>query len=203
MRTFKYRALDQGGGIVSGSIVAATASEVDRRIEYLNLISIAAVAEERPSRTKLKGQFAFFSAPRPEDVTIFTGDLALLLRAGTRIDHGLEFLASDPDIGRMRKTAAAVSNAIISGESFAEALSHHSSVFPPIYVALARVGEASGSPSIGATNHGILALSHNPDGHGWRRTAIFAFGCIAAIGKYIQGNNYQFESFANDVLVVL
>src|SRR5258707_2527208 len=32
-----------------------------------------------------------------------------------------------------------------SGESFGEALTRHPSLFPPMYVALVRVGEASGS----------------------------------------------------------
>jgi general secretion pathway protein F len=33
----------------------------------------------------------------------------------------------------------------MAGESFADAISHHASLFPPIYVALVRVGEASGT----------------------------------------------------------
>jgi general secretion pathway protein F len=45
----------------------------------------------------------------------------------------------------MRSTAKKVTAAILAGESFADAISHHSTVFPPIYVALARVGEASGN----------------------------------------------------------
>jgi general secretion pathway protein F len=44
MPTFHYRALSQAGEIVSGSIVAPSASEVGRRIEYLGLIPIADVA---------------------------------------------------------------------------------------------------------------------------------------------------------------
>jgi len=57
----------------------------------------------------------------------------------------LELLAADSDIGRMRSTATKITSAILAGESFAEAISHHPSVFPPIYVALVGVGEASGN----------------------------------------------------------
>ena len=88
---------------------------------------------------------SLFSRPRPEDVTIFTGDLALLLRTGARINEALELLAADSDIGRMRSTATKMTSAILAGESFADAIAHHPSVFPPIYVALVRVGEASGN----------------------------------------------------------
>jgi hypothetical protein len=78
-------------------------------------------------------------------VTIFTGDLALLLRTGARINDALELLATDAEVGRMRGTIAAMAGSILSGESFGEALAGHPGVLPPIYVALAQVGEASGT----------------------------------------------------------
>jgi general secretion pathway protein F len=145
MPTFRYRALSQVGEVVSGSIAAPSAAEVGRRIEYLGLIPIDQVTEESIAGVKRANEFAIFSRPRPEDVTIFTGDLALLLRTGARINDALELLASDSDLGRMRATTAKVAAAILSGESFADAIGAHPSVFPPIYVALARVGEASGN----------------------------------------------------------
>jgi general secretion pathway protein F len=145
MPTFRYRALSQVGEVVSGSIAAPSAAEVGRRIEYLGLIPIDQVTEESEARVKRADDFAIFSRPRPEDVTIFTGDLALLLRTGARINDALELLAADSDLGRMRATTARVAAAILSGESFADAIGAHPGVFPPIYVALARVGEASGN----------------------------------------------------------
>ena len=145
MPTFSYRALSQVGEIVSGSIAAPTAAEVGRRIEYLGLIPIDSVAEQTNAPTHRGDGFALFSRPHPEDVTVFTGDLALLLRTGVRINEALELLAADSDIGRMRPTAKKVTAAILAGESFADAISHHSTVFPPMYVALTRVGEASGN----------------------------------------------------------
>ncbi|HZZ60075.1 MAG TPA: type II secretion system F family protein [Roseiarcus sp.] len=145
MPTFRYRALSQVGEVVSGSIAAPSAAEVGRRIEYLGLIPIDQVTEESVAGVKRANEFAIFSRPRPEDVTIFTGDLALLLRTGARINDALELLAADSDLGRMRATTAKVAAAILSGESFADAIEAHPSVFPPIYVALARVGEASGN----------------------------------------------------------
>ena len=145
MPTFRYRALTQVGEIVSGSLHAPNAAEVARRIEYLGLIPIEAVAEQSEARIKRRSQFSLFSRPRVEDVTIFTGDLALLLRTGARINDALELLAADPDLGRMRPTAAELAAALMSGESFGEAISRRPEVFPPVYVALARVGEASGT----------------------------------------------------------
>jgi general secretion pathway protein F len=145
MPTFRYRALTQIGELVSGSLSAQNAAEVTLRIEYLGLIPIEAVTEQSEAQIRRRRQFSLMSRPRAEDVTIFTGDLALLLRTGARINDALELLASDTDIGRMRPTTAALAAAILSGESFGEAISRHPAVFPAVYVALVRVGEAAGT----------------------------------------------------------
>ncbi len=88
---------------------------------------------------------SFFNRPSAADVTLFTRDLALLLAAGARLDDGLELLVSDVDTGRLRPIVAKIRASVLAGESFAEALSHHAHLFPAIFVALVRVGEASGS----------------------------------------------------------
>jgi general secretion pathway protein F len=144
MPNFRYRALTQAGEIVSGSISAPTAAEVDHRIEYLGLVPIDAVAEEvRAAGSEFS--FAFLRQPRAEDVTTFTRDLALLLKASARLDSALELLSTDIDIGRLRPIIGKVRASVLGGESFADALSHHPSIFPSMYVALVRVGEASGT----------------------------------------------------------
>ena len=144
MPNFRYRAITQAGEIVSGSISAPTAAEVGRRIEYLGLVPIDTVAEER--RGAGSGfNLAFLSQPRAEDITVFTRDLALLLKAGARLDAALDLLATDIDIGRLRPIVAKIRSSVLGGESLADAVSHHPSIFPAMYVALVRVGEASGT----------------------------------------------------------
>ncbi len=145
MPTFRYRALSQAGEVVTGSITAPDPAEVTLRIEYLGLIPIETAADAAGSARGAAAGFSLFSRPRPEDVTIFTGDLALLLRTGARINEARELLAADTDAGRMRPTIASVSAAILAGDSFADAIARHPNVFPALYVALVRVGEASGA----------------------------------------------------------
>src|SRR6185436_16141012 len=135
--------MTQAGEIVTGSIMAPTAAEVARRIEYLGLVPVDTVTEERPAATS--SFFTLGKRAKSEDVTVFTLDLALLLKAGARLDDALELLSSDTDVGGLRPIVAKVRASILAGESFGEGLSHHPSLFPPMFVALVRVGEASGS----------------------------------------------------------
>jgi general secretion pathway protein F len=144
MPSFNYRALTQGGELVSGSIAAPTAAEVARRIEYLGLVLID-TAGESGSTSASHSTATLLSRPRAADVTTLTRDLALLLRAGARIDDALELLASDIDIGRLRPIVTQIKASVLAGESFGEAIARHPKLFPAVYVALVRVGEASGT----------------------------------------------------------
>lgn len=144
MPNFRYRALTQKGEVVSGSISAADLAEVAQRIEYLGLVAIDAGPEDDAKGWSLSLASLSLSKPGPADVTIFTRDLALLLKAGARLNDALELLASDMDVGRLRPVINNIKNSILSGESFAEALGREPSLFPAMYVALVRVGEMSG-----------------------------------------------------------
>jgi len=141
--TFRYRAIAPNGELVTGSISAPNAAEVMQRIEFLGLVPIETVPEETPTRRR--GDVSLFNQPRPEDVTAFTRDLAMLLDAGARIDEALELMTTDLDVGRLRRTIAGLRAEILAGESFADALSRYPGLFPPVYVALVRAGETAGS----------------------------------------------------------
>ncbi|WP_036259490.1 type II secretion system F family protein [Methylocapsa aurea] len=142
MASFRYRALTHNGEVVSGTISAPTAAEVAHRIEYLGLIPIETISDEA-AKPGVSWDFSFLSRARPGDVTIFTGDLALLLKTGARINDALELFSADSDIDRLRPTVSKITASILAGESFADALGHHPDLFPPMYLALVRVGEAS------------------------------------------------------------
>lgn len=147
MPNFRYRALTQKGEVVSGSITATNDAEVAQRIEYLGLVAIDTTLESEGAgwSLSLASLSLSLSRPGPADVTIFTKDLALLLKAGARLNDALELLANDADVGRLRPVIHNIKTAILSGESFAEALGREPALFPAMYVALVRVGEMSGT----------------------------------------------------------
>jgi general secretion pathway protein F len=143
MPNYRYRALTQSGEIVNGSLSAPSAAEVAHRIDYLGLIPVDAIVEKADSAVSHLA-VGLLNKPRREDVTVFTRDLALLIRAGARLDDALELLAGDQDIGRLHTVVAKIRTDVVAGESFADAIARHPALFPAIYVALVRVGESSG-----------------------------------------------------------
>ena len=144
MPSYRYRALNSSGELVSGAIAAPAPGDVAQRIERLGLVLVDNVTLEQ-SGDSARSVFGLFGKPKAEDVTVFTRDLALLLRAGARINDGLELLAADHEFGRLRPVVAEIRSHVVAGESFADALAREPVLFPAMYVALIRVGEASGS----------------------------------------------------------
>jgi len=142
MPTFRYRAVSSAGDVSAGSIAAGDAGEAAHRLQSRGLALIEEPREEGGGQVSF-AVWAF--RPRSEDVTVFTADLALLLRTGARINEALELLAADAGGGRLRPLLAELVRRIHSGESFAEAIAKHPEVFPPIYGALVQVGEAAGA----------------------------------------------------------
>jgi len=143
MPNFRYRALTQNGEIVNGTICAPTLAEVGRRIEYLRLLPIETIEDKRA--TPSSGGYGLFGRPSSAEITTFTRDLALLLKAGARLDDALELLAGDADVGRLRPVIGKLHAALLSGESLADAVAAYPTLFPPMYAALVRVGEVSGT----------------------------------------------------------
>jgi general secretion pathway protein F len=144
MPNFRYRALKQSGELVSGSISAATTADVTRQFDYLRLVPIEVIAEQAAAQSSTRFLHLTQRA-RPEEITTFTLDLALLMKAGARLDDALDLLSTDMEISRLRSTISAVRASVLAGESFADAIARHPMIFPKIYVALVRVGEASGT----------------------------------------------------------
>ena len=143
MPSYRYRALNGNGELVSGAIAASAPGDVAQRIERLGLVLVDNVTLEESGGTA-RSLLSIFNQPKAEDVTIFTRDLALLLKAGARLDNALELLADDSDIGRLRPIVGKIRAGILAGESFADAIEQHPAYFPPIYLALVEVGETSG-----------------------------------------------------------
>jgi type II secretory pathway component PulF len=81
---------------------------------------------------------------KADEVTVFTRQLAWLLDAGTTLNRALEILARETFSKRFSTVLAALQADIRKGKSFHEALSA-SGVFPPFYLSMAEVGEATGT----------------------------------------------------------
>jgi general secretion pathway protein F len=141
MPQFRYRAVTLAGEIVIGEVEAPSREEVVRRIEYLGHMTID--AEVATTGILARSRRPGGKPPRSRDVSIFLRQLALLLAAGLTLEAALQTLSNDTSKA-LGGFANGLRASISAGDSFAEALEHHSSIIEPAYVAMVRAGEASG-----------------------------------------------------------
>ena len=80
------------------------------------------------------------------EVLLFTGELADLIEAGMTLGQALGALAKQGDEGSAQRVIAKdLTERIVNGESFSDAVAHHPDTFPPLYSSMVRAGEESGA----------------------------------------------------------
>ena len=110
MPNYRYRAMNGSGEVISGAMAGASTGEVARRIEALGLVLVETLSVE--SAPPQQRSFGLFNQPRAEDVTVFTRDLGLLLRAGEQTGEILWRLPLHEEYDRLIKgTYADLDNA--------------------------------------------------------------------------------------------
>jgi len=152
---FSYKAVDQGGGHVTGTLEA-----VDRRSAVVALTEkghfvielTKDVRSHSPGDSKAEtassdvGQFLKFGSRRvsSKDVLAMTTQLSTALRAGLPLLNGLELLRKQQHKIATKELLGDLVDAVSSGQSLSEAMAEHKKVFSPLYLSMIRVGETGG-----------------------------------------------------------
>jgi general secretion pathway protein F len=143
MASFTYSAIRNDGEKVSGTIEAADRDAALRRLsdQGQHPIDVAETEQEVSSRSifALGGGVASFA-----DISVFTRELAWLLRAGMSLSNALALLAKETFSPQFSKLVDDLRSEIRKGRSFHEALDK-TGVFGGYFVSMVEVGEASGT----------------------------------------------------------
>ena len=87
----------------------------------------------------------WFERVRPQDVAIFTRQLATLIHAGIPLAEALGALAEQSDHRKLQMILAGVRQKVNEGSALADALAEHRAVFPELYINMVRSGESAGN----------------------------------------------------------
>ncbi|MEZ0601908.1 type II secretion system F family protein [Paraburkholderia sp. IW21] len=134
---FRWRGVDGDGARRNGALVAPDASTARAMLKRDNLFIVELTARGPAPRPKA----------RAADVTLFTRQLASLLRAGLPLAPALDLLAQAQSSRRqgMPRIVGALARDITGGLRFSAALQRHPAQFNGLYCQLVEVGEAAGA----------------------------------------------------------
>src|SRR6188472_1297054 len=139
MPLFEYTARNPTNGqIQKGQVDLPTKEEVTSflRKQRMMLVSV----REAPKPIKIN----FGAAIKTRDIVIFTRQFATMINSGLPLVQSLNILASQTENKTLREVTKAVVYDVESGNTLADALSHHPKAFSGLYVNMVAAGEAGG-----------------------------------------------------------
>ena len=146
MPVYTYKAFTSAGQVKTGIADAENPREARLRLRREGLLvtdiaEVESVARKKTSRWALWRQKKNTQRELPQ----VTRQLATLLRSGIPLNDALKALVEQIETRQLEAVFRSVRERITQGSSFAEALELFPGVFPPLYVAMVRSGEAAGS----------------------------------------------------------
>ena len=140
MPTFAYKAKQGPDRTVEGEIVAESRSAAAARLEKMGCspVSIEEVSGTRRVTRQKRGRV------RGREITVFTRQLAGLLRAGVPILRALNTIGQQTENATFQSVVMDISGLVRDGRMLSESLARFPHLFPELYVNMVKSGESAG-----------------------------------------------------------
>jgi len=150
---YSYKAVEQGGGNIAGTIEAAdrrsaVAALVDKGqfvVELAQEAQATSVNGEKKAELDLTMLLNFGSRKvTSKDVLAITNQLSTALRAGLPLINVLEIIRDQQHKPSTKNMLNELVKSVSSGQSLSEAMARHENTFSPLCLSMVRVGETGG-----------------------------------------------------------
>ena len=142
MGWFRYKAKDGPEKIIEGKVEAPSEEAAIRRIEEMGYfpIKVEEVLREEPlGFGKRRGKI------RSQEITLFSRQLATLIKSGVPILRGLSILSEETNNPYFKNVISSIYQELKEGGKFSQALSRYPKIFSSFYIAMVEAGESSGN----------------------------------------------------------
>jgi len=143
MGAFEYTALDNGGRERKGILEGDTARQVRQLLRERQLLPVV-VTEVAQREAKQSRSFSLARRVSPADLSLFTRQLATLVRAGLPLEESLLAVSQQTEKPRVQSIVLGVRSRVMEGHTLADGFADFPRVFPEIYRATVSAGEQSG-----------------------------------------------------------
>ncbi len=145
MPKYEYKAKDGPGKAVTGIMDADSRDAVIASLDMQGLMPVW--VKEAPSAKK-NYHLGFGKRIKFRDITLFTGQLASLLKAGVSILRAMSIIADQTENIKLCKVVGGIESSIKDGNMLSAALADYPTYFPELYISMVQAGEASGALDI-------------------------------------------------------
>jgi len=139
MSSFTYKAKDEQGKTIKGTMIAPNEDQLAISLDQMGLYLITA------KKTKVPESYLSWERVKRKDLITFSVHLSTTLSAGIPILQSLQDLIEQTEKPKFKKVIEDISRNIQAGNSFSEALAKHPKVFSELYVSIVKAGETTGN----------------------------------------------------------
>lgn len=141
MPVFKYKAINNQGNTVDGTVDAESVKTANDKLKRDGFYpsSIDEIQKEQG------GKFSLFQGVSTAELAISTRQFSTLISAGLPLEASLSTLSEQTEDKRLRQVLSQVREKVSEGGSLVNSLKDHKNVFSDIYISIVGAGEASGN----------------------------------------------------------
>ena len=144
MSSFTYRARDEKGSMVTGTMDADNQRAVSAHLDSMGLFPISVSEKKGMTLVSLDEFMTKLERVKADDIIFFTRQLRTVIKAGVPLISGLKALEEQTNNRKLKKTIKRVWQDLDRGKSFSDSLSGHTDVFSDLYVSMVKAGEVGG-----------------------------------------------------------
>ena len=146
MQRFAYTGRTQGGEKMQGFLEAESAADCATSLMRggISPVTIQETSQSERRDAGTGGLNLFAPTVKPIDVQLFSRQLYTLMRSGVPILRSLSGLIESTTNAALARVITSLKESLEAGRDLSSAMRQHPEVFTPFYVAMVRVGEATG-----------------------------------------------------------
>ncbi len=150
MATYRYKAINESGNTLSGTLEADSVQNVNAILTSRGLIPSQVTQSTEAERDTLWTRLsALAGTVKTRDLILFTKQFRSMLNAGVPIIRIMQVLEAQTESKVLRQAVTAIVADIRQGATIADAFEKHPRIFSHLYCSMLRAGEVSGSvPSV-------------------------------------------------------
>jgi general secretion pathway protein F len=143
MGAFEYTAIDNGGRERKGVLEGDTPRHIRQLLREKQLLPVT-VNEVAQKEAKRQRSFSLARGVSAGDLSLFTRQLATLVRAGLPLEESLLAVSQQTEKPRVQSIVLGVRARVMEGHPLADGLAEFPRVFPEIYRSTVAAGEQTG-----------------------------------------------------------
>ena len=144
MAVFAYKARDERGALIAGTMDADSQRSVSAHLDSMGLFPVAVSEKKGFGGFSLDEYLTKLDRVKLDDLIFFTRQLRTVIKAGVPLISGLKALEEQTNSRKLKKKIKKVWQDLDRGQSFSDALSGHGDVFSDLYISMVKAGEIGG-----------------------------------------------------------